>query len=494
MGSRYRTCVDKACVISARVVAQSSLDFRRPKSAVLSEKETTPNFPQKCSFLLLLYCEVPGLDTLDSRSLSAIPRLLIFASIQSMNGDGQQQPGPSGTAQWSQPALADILTALQMQLARTAAEGTRVIGQSNAPVLSGASPLVNPLQPQISTTAIPNPTPLPVTPAPNPLLHSYQQLLNPAFLELQRQLIAQQTAQFRLPLLPTQMTSSMSLPSLRQIPSAMPHVSMPGAAAALPARPVPRKPAPVMVTASNVPTSTATRSNGSQFAVPQDPVSRKPSLPPSRPSTSSEEKEKTAVRSRSPEFEMGKLPVKNYIPSHFMKGTMIQMASGKLKKVEEMSSDDFLLAAPLTREFNVDASVVVEIAKASTLARVKFAVGQTQYEATLEPQLEHPFFVLGKGWCSCDPHRTAETYGLECQEMKVGDVCISLSRRSESDAKQLDEAVALPEAAEVKEKEAAQAAIREELSKEMGESNGRNSAPPTRYHPYSKKIRKVSES
>ncbi|EYC09788.1 hypothetical protein Y032_0059g3053 [Ancylostoma ceylanicum] len=413
-----------------------------------------------------------------------------------MNGDGQQQPGPSGTVQWSQPALADILTALQMQLARTAAEGTRVIGQPTAPVLSGASPLVNPLPPQLSAAPLPNPTPLPLPPAPNPLLHSYQQLLNPAFLELQRQLIAQQTAQFRLPLLPAQMTSSISLPSLRQMPSALPHVSsLPNTAAALPARPVPRKPSvPVVVTTPSMSPTTSTRTNGSQFAVPQDPVVRKPSLPQSRPSTSTDEKEKAAVRPKSPEFEMGKLPVKNYIPSHFMKGTMIQMASGKLKKVEEMSSDDFLLAAPLTREFNVDASVVVEIAKASTLARVKFAVGQSQYEATLEPQLEHPFFVLGKGWCSCDPHRTAETYGLECQELKAGDVCISLSRRTDGDAKQLDETVTLAEAAEVKEREAAQAAIREELSKEMGESNGRNSAPPTRYHPYSKKMRKVSES
>ncbi|RCN38354.1 Ataxin-1 and HBP1 module [Ancylostoma caninum] len=327
-----------------------------------------------------------------------------------MNGDGQQQPGPSGTVQWSQPALADILTALQMQLARTAAEGTRVIGQPTAPVLSGASPLVNPLPPQLGAAPLPNPTPLPLAPAPNPLLHSYQQLLNPAFLELQRQLIAQQTAQFRLPLLPAQMTSSISLPSLRQMPSALPHVSsLPNTAAALPARPVPRKPSvPVVVTTPSMSPTTSTRTNGSQFAVPQDPVVRKPSLPQSRPSTSADEKERAAVRPKSPEFEMGKLPVKNYIPSHFMKGTMIQMASGKLKKVEEMSSDDFLLAAPLTREFNVDASVVVEIAKASTLAR-----------ATLEPQLEHPFFVLGKGWCSCDPHRTAETYGLECQELKV---------------------------------------------------------------------------
>ncbi|PIO53228.1 Ataxin-1 and HBP1 module, partial [Teladorsagia circumcincta] len=98
-----------------------------------------------------------------------------------------------------------------------------------------------------------------------------------------------------------------------------------------------------------------------------------------RPSTSAE-KEKPAIQPKSPQFEMGKLPTKNYVPSHFMKGTMIQMASGKLKKVEDMSSDDFLLSAPLSKEFNVDASVVLEISRATTLARVKFAVGQKQYE------------------------------------------------------------------------------------------------------------------
>ncbi|WKX91899.1 hypothetical protein Q1695_010156 [Nippostrongylus brasiliensis] len=454
-----------------------------------------------------------------------------------MNGEGQQQPGPSNALPWAQPALADILAALQMQFARTAAESSRGLfgGQQPSPVLPSTSSLVSPLQPTpaappalpqlnavaaaaAAAVALTNPAPLPLTPPANPLLQTYQQLLNPAFLG---QLVAQQTAQFRLPLLENQMTSSMSLPSLRQVAPQLPHVaSLPNtaaaaAAAALPARPVPRKPSTVAAAAAAaaVTTTTATsppvtaapsvasaaaaaaalRTNGI-FAVPQHPPIRKRSYAQSRPSTSSE-KPKPPSAPKSPQFEMGKLPTKNYVPSHFMKGTMIQMANGKLKKVEEMSSDDFLLSAPLSKLFNVDASVVLEIARASTLARVKFAVGHAQYKATLEPQLEHPFFVLGKGWSSCDPRRTAETFGLECQELKAGDVCISLSRRTDdTDTKQLDQTITLAEASELKDKEAAQAAIREQLSKEMPEGDGRSSEPPNCFHPYAKKVRKVSES
>ncbi|XGW23411.1 hypothetical protein V3C99_005557 [Haemonchus contortus] len=409
-----------------------------------------------------------------------------------MNGDGQQQPGPSNTLPWTpQPALADILAALQMQLARNASEANRmVVGQpppstvlsaaaAAAAAAANSSPLVSPLQPPApapqfnaiaaaaaaaaaATAGLASPTPLAAAISSNPLLHSYQQLLNPAFLELQRQLIAQQTAQFRVPFLPPQMASSMALPTLRQqMSSQMPQMPpMPGPAGpTLPARPVPRKPSvptvPGTAGVSATSPTTSTRINGSQFAVPHDPAVRKVPFPQCRPSTSAE-MDKPAIQPKSPEFEMGKMPTNNYIPSHFMKGTLIQMANGKLKKVEDMSSDDFLLAAPLSKEFNVDASVVLEISKATTLARVKFAVGQTQYE--------------------------------------VGDVCISLTRRTEEDAKQLDQTVTLAEASELKDKEASKAAVREQLSKDMTASDGRSSEPPNRYHPYAKKMRKVSES
>ena len=43
--------------------------------------------------------------------------------------------------------------------------------------------------------------------------------------------------------------------------------------------------------------------------------------------------------------------------------------------------------------------------------------------------LEHPFFVFGQGWSSCDPTRTRQRFGLDCHPLIVGDVCVSLTHK-----------------------------------------------------------------
>ena len=50
-------------------------------------------------------------------------------------------------------------------------------------------------------------------------------------------------------------------------------------------------------------------------------------------------------------------------------------------------------------------------------------------QVTVEATLEHPFFVFGQGWSSCQPDRTSHRYGLSCHRLSVGDVCISLTHR-----------------------------------------------------------------
>ena len=50
-------------------------------------------------------------------------------------------------------------------------------------------------------------------------------------------------------------------------------------------------------------------------------------------------------------------------------------------------------------------------------------------QVSVEATYEHPFFVIGQGWSSHDPERTRLLYGLPCQRLTVGDVCISLTHR-----------------------------------------------------------------
>lgn len=45
----------------------------------------------------------------------------------------------------------------------------------------------------------------------------------------------------------------------------------------------------------------------------------------------------------------------------------------------------------------------------------------------MEAGREHPFFTLSHGWSSASPERSMSKYQLSCHQLKVGDVCISLS-------------------------------------------------------------------
>lgn len=48
---------------------------------------------------------------------------------------------------------------------------------------------------------------------------------------------------------------------------------------------------------------------------------------------------------------------------------------------------------------------------------------------TMEVDLEHPFFVYGKGWSSISPEKSLSCYDLPCLRLSEGDMCISLSPR-----------------------------------------------------------------
>lgn len=122
----------------------------------------------------------------------------------------------------------------------------------------------------------------------------------------------------------------------------------------------------------------------------------------------------------------------SHLPSHFMKGAIIQLATGELKRVEDLQTQDFVRSAEVSGGLKIDSSTVVDIQESQWpgFVMLHFVVGEQQSKVSIEVPPEHPFFVYGQGWSSCSPGRTAQLFSLPCHRLQVGDVCISISLQS----------------------------------------------------------------
>uniref|UniRef100_A0A8C5QPA5 Ataxin 1 like n=1 Tax=Leptobrachium leishanense TaxID=445787 RepID=A0A8C5QPA5_9ANUR len=127
-------------------------------------------------------------------------------------------------------------------------------------------------------------------------------------------------------------------------------------------------------------------------------------------------------------------PNSTTLPSHFMKGAIIQLATGELKRVEDLQTQDFVRSAEVSGGLKIDSSTVVDIQESQWpgFVTLHFAVGEHQSKVCLDVPPEHPFFVYGQGWSSCSPKQTAQLFALPCHRLQVGDVCISISLQNVS--------------------------------------------------------------
>ncbi|CAH0547891.1 unnamed protein product [Brassicogethes aeneus] len=121
----------------------------------------------------------------------------------------------------------------------------------------------------------------------------------------------------------------------------------------------------------------------------------------------------------------------NTIPGSFAKGSLIQLASGDLKKIEDMRTEDFIMSADNNPELRLAESTVVKIEenRLSGSATITLSYNQRQAQVEVESPLEHPYFVMGRGWASCNPERSQQCYGLSVHGLQVGDILISLTPR-----------------------------------------------------------------
>ncbi|XP_008299303.1 ataxin-1a [Stegastes partitus] len=121
------------------------------------------------------------------------------------------------------------------------------------------------------------------------------------------------------------------------------------------------------------------------------------------------------------------------LPPYFIKGSIIQLADGELKRVEDLKTEDFIQSAEISSELKIDSSTVERIEGSHTspnFAVVQFSVGEHRSQVSVEVLLEYPFFVFGQGWSSCCPDRTTQLLELPCTKLSVGDVCISLTLKN----------------------------------------------------------------
>lgn len=117
------------------------------------------------------------------------------------------------------------------------------------------------------------------------------------------------------------------------------------------------------------------------------------------------------------------------VPSPFVKGSIIQLTSGDLKRVEDLTTEDFINSIKLYPDHNLDTSTVVKVEDGTDAGctHITFTINSSKKQVTLNCPVEHPFFVYGQGWTSCRPDQSLVKYNLTCQHLKVGDVCIFLS-------------------------------------------------------------------
>ena len=125
-----------------------------------------------------------------------------------------------------------------------------------------------------------------------------------------------------------------------------------------------------------------------------------------------------------------KIHALNGYPLHFTKGSLIQLASGKIKNIEDLETSDFVESADLCPDVSLEHSRVMRLEpiQAAQAYLLSFNLGRSSTEVTLSTSPEHPFFVFGQGWASCSPSLTLARYGLSCRQLRPGDTCVSLSR------------------------------------------------------------------
>ncbi|KAI7795543.1 uncharacterized protein LOC130571630 [Triplophysa rosa] len=113
----------------------------------------------------------------------------------------------------------------------------------------------------------------------------------------------------------------------------------------------------------------------------------------------------------------------------FVEGSLVELEGGRLKRVEDLRMEDLEQCAEQHPELKLERFTVLKITPSRTPAvLLHVEIERDHSQLSLEANEGLPFFVCGQGWSSCNPRHTRETCRLQCHQLKVGDVCLALTR------------------------------------------------------------------
>lgn len=139
------------------------------------------------------------------------------------------------------------------------------------------------------------------------------------------------------------------------------------------------------------------------------------------------------ARATFPDKEPTPPPVtSSHLPSHFMKGAIIQLATGELKRVEDLQTQDFVRSAEVSGGLKIDSSTVVDIQESQWpgFVMLHFVVGEQQSKVSIEVPPEHPFFCIWPGLVLLQPWADCTTL-LSALPSATGGRCLHLYQFTE---------------------------------------------------------------
>ncbi|KAK7907439.1 hypothetical protein WMY93_016051 [Mugilogobius chulae] len=114
---------------------------------------------------------------------------------------------------------------------------------------------------------------------------------------------------------------------------------------------------------------------------------------------------------------------------HFEAGSLIELQDGRLRRVENLQTEDFLLGALACPDLRLSCCTVQSISPSEQtpcVCRLLLLLHEPQSQELVDVYMEYPFYVRDGGWSSCCPQRTARLCGLQCRQLCVGDICLAL--------------------------------------------------------------------